>query len=72
MWCALIRTFNFLGHPLVHKQQSSILGKVMLKAALKNNLKEVKTFTMRNVDISAIKSIFVFFWFGLLCLCVMY
>ena len=30
----------------------------MLRAALKNNLKEVKTFTMRNVDISTIKSIY--------------
>ena len=33
------------------------LSKVLIKAACKNNLKEVKTFTVRNVDLGPIQSI---------------
>ena len=65
MGCSLFR-MSFLGQafhrpvtvqPLVqHTAQVQLLEKVMLKAALRSNIMEVKTFTIRNVNVGSIHS----------------
>ena len=55
--CSFWRENKFRAGGVLPLLIPQVIEKVMLKAALKSNLKEMKIFTMRNVDTSKIKSV---------------